>query len=95
VLAQGVELARIPRAQKEKPKGKAKERADGNENTNSARKGKAVKGAMDSGADSDVVYDHIEGSVQDLAMKADLFRGYEKFKARTATRFEFGRAELT
>ena len=47
-------------------------------------KGKAVAKAAYKGKneESDVVYDYDEGSVHDVALRAQVLRGYEEFKVR-------------
>ncbi|KAG6840668.1 hypothetical protein C0991_005216 [Blastosporella zonata] len=60
----GVEVAKVPRVPSKKAKDKPK----------SSEKGKEKE------TDNTPVYDYQEGSVHDLALRADILRGYEQFK---------------
>ncbi|KAG6832673.1 hypothetical protein H0H87_000855 [Tephrocybe sp. NHM501043] len=64
----GVEVAKMPRAPPDKDKAKSKDRSKSNEKG----KGKATETIP--------LYDYQEGSVHDLALRADILRGYEQFK---------------
>ncbi|GLB43405.1 putative fungal domain of unknown function (DUF1712) [Lyophyllum shimeji] len=66
-----VEVAKVPRAPPEKSKGKSREKPKSRE------KGKeSVKESTESAP----LFDYQEGSVHDLALRADILRGYEQFK---------------
>ncbi|KAG6883567.1 hypothetical protein C0992_008446 [Termitomyces sp. T32_za158] len=69
---QSVELAKVPRAQLDKGKGKAKNKSKLN--------GKGQDKDLEVGP----LYDYQEGSVHDLALRADILRGYEQFKVNNA-----------
>ncbi|KAG6908786.1 hypothetical protein DXG01_003315 [Tephrocybe rancida] len=64
----GVEVAKMPRTPPDKGKIKAKDKPKANE------KGKEKQ------LDNAPLYDYQEGSVHDLALRADILRGYEQFK---------------
>jgi hypothetical protein len=53
-------------------------------------KGKGKAGAkskvVEKGKEKEVVYDGIEGSVHDLALRRAILRGYEQFKVRGISR---------
>jgi hypothetical protein len=59
---------------KDKSKTKAKSQAK-----ESVKDRNKIKG----GVDPEVGYDHVEGSVHDLAIRDELFRAYESFKVST------------
>ncbi|KAG6900327.1 hypothetical protein C0993_012524 [Termitomyces sp. T159_Od127] len=67
-IPQSVELAKVPRVPLQKGKGKTKDRSKANE------KGK------DKDLKNTPLYDYQEGSIHDLALRADILRGYEQFK---------------
>jgi hypothetical protein len=73
-FAQAVELARIPRVTKDKSKAKTK-----SQTKESVKDRNKTRG----GLDPEVGYDHVEGSVHDLAIRDELFRAYESFKVST------------
>ena len=58
----------MPRAQPEKGKGKSKDKSKSNEN------------GKEKGLNNALLFDYQEGSVHDLALRADILRGYEQFK---------------
>ncbi|KAF8074730.1 hypothetical protein FPV67DRAFT_1474742 [Lyophyllum atratum] len=65
-----VEVAKVPRTPVEKSKGKSKDKSK------STEKGKEKEKESESAP----LFDYQEGSVHDLALRADLLRGYEQFK---------------
>lgn len=68
---QSVELAKVPRAPLERGKGKIKNKSKFDD-----------KGKED--VKNTPLYDYQEGSVHDLALRADILRGYEQFKVNNA-----------
>lgn len=67
-LQKGIEVAKVPRVVQEKGKAKSKEKGK--------EKGKGKETEMQTGP----VYDFLEGSVHDIALRQDILRGYERFK---------------
>ena len=55
-------------------------------------KGKAGSKAADKGknGESNVVYDYHEGSVHDIALRAQVMQGYEEFKVRVSCHVMLG-----
>lgn len=62
-------MPRVPK-DKEKSKEKGKEKSKGKE------KGKGNE------KDQEIIYDYVDASAHDFALRADLMKGYEQFKAR-------------
>ncbi|KAG6811705.1 hypothetical protein H0H92_006212 [Tricholoma furcatifolium] len=66
----GLEVAKVPRSPPDKGKTKAKNKSKPSEKG----KGKEID------SDNAPLYDYQEGSIHDIALRADILRGYEEFK---------------
>lgn len=73
-VPQGIEVAKVPRVVQDKGRSKPKDK--GKEKAKVPEKGKDKETETETGP----VYDFLEGSVHDIALRQDILRGYERFK---------------